>query len=86
MRFDFSPFFNPGENIPWDRVVGMMREQTRIAEEAGFTTVWITEHHMAHNGYMNAPPNPILMGRTWPPTARRFAWARHPWCCRTGIR
>ena len=62
MRFDFSPFFNPGENIPWDRVVYMMREQTRIAEEAGFTTVWITEHHMAHNGYMNAPPNPVLMG------------------------
>ena len=62
MRFDFSPFFNPGENIPWDRVVEMMREQTRIAEEAGFSTVWITEHHMAHNGYMNAPPNPVLMG------------------------
>ena len=62
MRFDFSPFFNPGENIPWDRVVRMMRAQTRIAEEAGFSTVWITEHHMAHNGYMNAPPNPVLMG------------------------
>ncbi len=62
MRFDFSPFFNPGENIPWDRVVEMMREQTRIAEETGFSTVWITEHHMAHNGYMNAPPNPVLMG------------------------
>ena len=62
MRFDFSPFFNPGENIPWDRAVCMMREQTQVAEEAGFTTVWITEHHMAHNGYMNAPPNPVLMG------------------------
>ena len=49
MRFDFSPFFNPGENIPWDRVVEMMREQTRIAEEAGFhhrldlpSTTWRT--------------------------------------------
>ena len=62
MRFDFSPFFNPGENIPWDRVVDMMREQTQLAEQAGFETVWLSEHHFAHNGYMNAPPNPILMG------------------------
>ena len=62
MRFDFIPFFNPGENIPWDRVVRMMREQTRLAEQAGFTTVWLTEHHLAHNGYLNAPPNPVLLG------------------------
>ena len=61
MRFDFNPFFNPGENIPWDRVVRMFRDQTRVAEESGFTTVWCTEHHFAHNGYLNAPPNPILM-------------------------
>ena len=62
MRFDFIPFFNPGENLPWDRIIAMMREQTRIAEEAAFTTVWLTEHHFAHNGYLNATPNPILMG------------------------
>ena len=62
MRFDFSPFFNPGENIPWDKVSNMMREQTQLAEDAGFTTVWLSEHHFAHNGYMNAPPNPVLMG------------------------
>jgi len=45
MRFDFVPFFNPGENIPWNRVVKMMREQTQLAEQADFTTVWLTEHH-----------------------------------------
>ena len=61
MRFDFVPFFNPGENIPWNRVVKMMREQTNLAEQADFTTVWLTEHHFAHNGYLNAPPNPIMM-------------------------
>ena len=61
MRFDFIPFFNPGENIPWDRVVRMMREQTHLAEQAEFSTVWLTEHHFAHNGYLNAAPNPILM-------------------------
>ena len=61
MRFDFNPFFNPGENLPWDRICAMFRDQTRIAEESGFTTVWCTEHHFAHNGYLNAPPNPIMM-------------------------
>ena len=61
MRFDFVPFFNPGENIPWNRVVKMMREQTNLAEQGDFTTVWLTEHHFAHNGYLNAPPNPIMM-------------------------
>ena len=61
MGFDFVPFFNPGENISWDRVVKMMREQTQIAEQGDFTTVWLTEHHFAHNGYLNAPPNPIMM-------------------------
>ena len=54
MRFDFVPFLNPGENIPWNRVVKMMREQTNLAEQADFTTVWLTEHHFAHNGYLNA--------------------------------
>jgi alkanesulfonate monooxygenase SsuD/methylene tetrahydromethanopterin reductase-like flavin-dependent oxidoreductase (luciferase family) len=61
MRFDFVPFFNPGENIPWNRIVKMMREQANLAEQAEFTTVWLTEHHFAHNGYLNAPPNPIMM-------------------------
>ena len=44
MRFDFVPFFNPGENLPWNRIVKMMREQTQLAEQADFTTVWLTEH------------------------------------------
>ena len=61
MRFDFIPFFNPGENIPWIETAKMMREQTQLAEDASFETVWLTEHHFAHNGYLNAPPNPILM-------------------------
>ena len=61
MRFDFIPFFNPGEIIPWTKTVAMMREQTQIGEDAGFKTVWLTEHHFAHNGYLNATPNPVLM-------------------------
>ena len=40
MRFDFIPFFNPGENIPWIETAKMMREQTQLAEDASFETVW----------------------------------------------
>ncbi|MGI9492370.1 MAG: LLM class flavin-dependent oxidoreductase, partial [Geminicoccaceae bacterium] len=61
MRFDIIPFFNPGETIPWERTLAMFREQAALAEDAGFTTCWFTEHHFAHNGYLNAPPNPILI-------------------------
>ena len=61
MRFDLIPNFSPGETIPWDRALSMMREQSALAEQAGFTTAWFTEHHFAHNGFMNAPPNPIQM-------------------------
>lgn len=61
MRFDFIPNFNIGEVIPWDRTLEMMREQTAIVEQADFTTAWFTEHHFAHNGFLNAPPNPIQM-------------------------
>lgn len=61
MRFDLIANFSPGETIPWPRVLEMIREQTSLAEQAGFTTSWFTEHHFAHNGFMNAPPNPIQM-------------------------
>ena len=61
MRFDFIPFFNPGENIPFHQTISMMRDQTALAQEAGFSTVWVTEHHFAHDGYLNAAPNSILM-------------------------
>lgn len=61
MRFDLIANFSPGETIPWTRALEIIREQCRLAERAGFTTAWFTEHHFAHNGYMNAPPNPVQM-------------------------
>ena len=61
MRFDLIANFSPGETKPWPRVLEMINEQCSLAEQAGFTTAWFTEHHFAHNGYMNAPPNPIQM-------------------------
>ena len=59
MRFDLIANFSPGETIPWTRTLEMILEQCSLAEDAGFTTAWFTEHHFAHNGYMNAPPNPV---------------------------
>lgn len=61
MRFDLIANFSPGETKPWPRVLEMIREQCSLAEQAGFTTAWFTEHHFAHNGYMNAPPNPVQL-------------------------
>ena len=61
MRFDLIANFSPGETKPWPRILEMINEQCSLAEQAGFTTAWFTEHHFAHNGYMNAPPNPIQM-------------------------
>lgn len=61
MRFDLIANFSPGITIPWPQVLEMIREQCSLAEQAGFTTAWFTEHHFAHNGYMNAPPNPIQL-------------------------
>jgi len=61
MRFDFNPFYNPGENLPWRQWLQLFRDQVAVAEQVGFTTVWCPEHHFAHNGYLNASPNPILM-------------------------
>ena len=61
MRFDIIANFSPGETKPWPQVLEMIKEQCTLAEQAGFTTAWFTEHHFAHNGYMNAPPNPIQM-------------------------
>ena len=61
MRFDLIANFSPGETIPWPRTLEMILAQCSLAEDAGFTTAWFTEHHFAHNGYMNAPPNPVQM-------------------------
>ncbi len=61
MRFDFIPNFNIGQTIPWHQTLEMMREQTSLVEQGNFTTAWFTEHHFAHNGFLNAPPNPIQM-------------------------
>jgi alkanesulfonate monooxygenase SsuD/methylene tetrahydromethanopterin reductase-like flavin-dependent oxidoreductase (luciferase family) len=36
---------------PWPQVYGEMLEQVQAAEELGFDSVWMSEHHGAEDGY-----------------------------------
>ena len=62
MRFDSGLHAHAGaiEGYPW---LDEWREQAQFCEEAGFTGVWIPEHHFFWDGW-GAPTatNPILMG------------------------
>jgi probable F420-dependent oxidoreductase len=45
-------FRNPPKwRRPWADVYDSQLEQARLAEELGYDTVWLTEHHFAEDGY-----------------------------------
>src|SRR5205814_7800626 len=45
-------FRNPPKwTKPWADVYESQLEQVRLAEELGYDTVWLTEHHFAEDGY-----------------------------------
>ena len=45
-------FRNPPKwKKPWADVYASQLEQMRLAEELGYDTVWLTEHHFAEDGY-----------------------------------
>jgi probable F420-dependent oxidoreductase len=45
-------FRNPPQwRRPWADVYESQLEQVRLAEELGYDTVWLTEHHFAEDGY-----------------------------------
>jgi probable F420-dependent oxidoreductase len=45
-------FRNPPKwRKPWADVYAAQLEQARLAEELGYDTVWLTEHHFAEDGY-----------------------------------
>ena len=62
MRFDSSIYWHTGEVIPWHKQVQEYREFTIALEDLGFTTAWVAEHHLAHDGYFSTATNPILTG------------------------
>ena len=62
MRFDSSVYWHIGEIVPWHQQVQEYREYGKALEDLGFTTAWVAEHHLAHDGYFSSATNPILTG------------------------
>lgn len=62
MRFDCTPYYHVGEVFPWEKLIGEMHEEVRLMDQAGFTGLWLAEHHFAWDGWYRASPNPILLG------------------------
>ena len=59
----FSVFHNlgaPGRIDEYATVMGEAREFALAAEEAGFWSIWYTEHHFGHEG-IEITPNPVIM-------------------------
>ncbi|GAB2963448.1 LLM class flavin-dependent oxidoreductase [Amycolatopsis acidiphila] len=60
----FSIFHNlgaPGRLGEYDVVMNEARDFARAADEAGFWSIWYSEHHFGHEGF-EITPNPVLMG------------------------
>ena len=62
MRFDNTLYCHVGEVYPWEKLVDELREQIQFSDQAGFTGVWMAEHHFSWDGWYRAAPNPILLG------------------------
>lgn len=61
MRFGyFSNTNNLELKKPYTEVLDETREIARCIEDAGWDSIWFTEHHFAHEGY-EVCPNPLLM-------------------------
>jgi alkanesulfonate monooxygenase SsuD/methylene tetrahydromethanopterin reductase-like flavin-dependent oxidoreductase (luciferase family) len=59
----FSIFHNlgaPGRLDDYDTVMDETREFARAAEDAGFWSLWYTEHHFGHEGF-EVVPNPVVI-------------------------
>ena len=57
MRFGLAyDFRNPAQwQRPWPEVFQKLLQQIVRAEELGFDSIWITEHHFAEDGYTPSP-------------------------------
>ena len=62
MRFDSSIFWHTKQVIPWHIQVDEYREYGRALEALGFTTAWVAEHHLWHDGFFSTATNPIMTG------------------------
>jgi probable F420-dependent oxidoreductase len=57
LRFGLAyDFRNPAQwQEPWPEVYAALLDQIEFAEELGFDSIWITEHHLADDGYTPSP-------------------------------
>ena len=62
MRFDSTVYYHFGEVYPWDKLTDEFRDIAGLLDQAGFTTVWLAEHHFSWDGWNRAMTNPILVG------------------------
>lgn len=62
MRFSiFHALGAPGDLADYRSHMDHAREFAQAADQAGFWSIWYTEHHFGHEG-QELTPNPILMG------------------------
>ncbi|KZM54465.1 LLM class flavin-dependent oxidoreductase [Aeribacillus pallidus] len=62
MKFGiFANLAGPGRHNEFPKVLDEAREQAVYCDQAGFDSIWYTEHHFGHEGN-ELIPNPILMG------------------------
>ena len=56
LNFDFR---NPGRwHIPWDKLYSSTLERISYAEDLGYESIWLTEHHFVEDGYS---PSPLIL-------------------------
>jgi alkanesulfonate monooxygenase SsuD/methylene tetrahydromethanopterin reductase-like flavin-dependent oxidoreductase (luciferase family) len=72
MRFaTMSTLIDPHERLPHHRLLDILREQAVLADDAGFETIWLGEHHFGPHGFGNNP-NAILVGADLAARTRRI--------------
>ena len=72
MRFaTMSTLADPDHRLTHDKLLDTLREQAVLAEELGFETIWLGEHHFGPHGTGNIP-NPILVGADLAAHTRRI--------------
>lgn len=59
----FTTLDNRDHRLPYREVLSNLIEQTRLGEEAGFSTIWTGEHHFGYEG-VDIHPNPVITGAT----------------------
>lgn len=57
----FTTLDNRDNRLPYKEVLDNLLEQTKLAEQAGYRTVWTGEHHFGHEG-VDIHPNPVVTG------------------------